>query len=35
MRSGKAIVNSISMETGIEKFVAESQGVRAYGAPSS
>ncbi|TPV99925.1 MAG: Methionine synthase [Beijerinckiaceae bacterium] len=29
---GKAIVNSISMKAGIEKFVAEAKSVRAYGA---
>ena len=29
---GKAIVNSISMKAGIEKFVAEAKAVRAYGA---
>ena len=29
---GKAIVNSISMKAGVEKFVAEAKAVRAYGA---
>ena len=29
---GKAIVNSISMKEGVEKFIAEAKAVRAYGA---